>query len=330
MDEATSTGLAMPFLSLRGGGRMPALGMGTWRGSPQAIEAAVRSALALGYRHFDCSPIYGNEAAIGEALATAIAAGEVRRDQLWITSKLWNDAHHPDDVAPALAKTLEDLKLDWLDLYLVHWPVVLRRGCRFPRSGRDFIDLQRLPLEQTWSAMEILRRHGLCRHIGVSNLSRVKLSRLIERVEWKPEVNQIERHPYLQQPELMAFCQSQDVQVTAYSPLGSPGTRSLLHGFLTPNLLKDPTILRIASVHQASAAQVLLAWGLQQRTAVIPKSMQPARQACNLAAPRLFLNPSELREMAALDRGHRFSSGRYWTIPGSPYSQANLWDGEAR
>lgn len=132
MDEATSTGLAMPFLSLRGGGRMPALGMGTWRGSPQAIEAAVRSALALGYRHFDCSPIYGNEAAIGEALATAIAAGEVRRDQLWITSKLWNDAHHPDDVAPALAKTLEDLKLDWLDLYLVHWPVVLRRGCRFP------------------------------------------------------------------------------------------------------------------------------------------------------------------------------------------------------
>ncbi len=145
------------------------LGLGTWNAPPGEVGQAVHAALRLGYRHIDCAAIYGNEAEIGAALQAAIDEGVVTREQLWITSKLWNNAHAPEAVEPALKQTLADLRLDHLDLYLIHWPVAFRPGVRMPETAEDLIALEELPLAATWAAMEAAVEKGLCRHIGVSN-----------------------------------------------------------------------------------------------------------------------------------------------------------------
>jgi len=284
------------------------------------VAGAVTAALELGYRHFDCASIYGNEAEIGESLKQAFAAGRLQRDQLWITSKLWNDCHAPEDVRPALERTLADLGLATLDLYLIHWPVAHRHGVMMPQQASDQLSLEQRPIAATWRAMEALVRAGLVRHIGVSNFSQAKLATLLAGAELAPEVNQVERHPYLQQPELLAFCQANAIQLTAYAPLGSPPA-----GASSP-LLGDPVISAIAVAHGSSAAQVLLAWGIACGTAVIPKSVHPQRLAANLAAAQLSLSATELAEITALDRGERFIGGGFWDLPGGTYNLANLWD----
>jgi alcohol dehydrogenase (NADP+) len=299
---------------------MPALGLGTWKAAPGEVGQAVGTALELGYRHIDCAAIYGNEAEIGAALAGALSSGVVRREQLWITSKLWNDCHAPEQVRPALERTLADLQLDQLDLYLIHWPVVHTRGVLMPSQASDQIPLAQLPLEQTWSAMEALVDAGLVRHIGVSNSSAAKLAALLPHCRIRPAMNQIERHPWLQQHDLLAFCYQHGIAVTAYSPLGSPAA-----GGPAP-LLNEPTIKAIAAGHGASSAQVLLAWGIACGTTVIPKSVQRERLAANLAAAQLQLSPEELAQINALDRHHRFVDGSFWELPGGPYTRANLWD----
>jgi alcohol dehydrogenase (NADP+) len=309
-----------PTLSLTGGAPMPSLGLGTWKSSPGTVGTAVRTAIELGYRHIDCAAIYGNEAEIGAALASAQRDGVVRREELWITSKLWNDCHSPEQVRPALAQTLADLQLEQLDLYLIHWPVVHRHGVVMPSVAADQIALEQLPLRETWSAMEALVDAGLVRHIGVSNCSAVKLNGLLPHCRIRPVMNQIERHPWLQQNALLSFCQQQGIAVTAYSPLGSPAAGGPLP------LLSEPVISAIATAHDASPAQVLLAWGLACGTAVIPKSVQDARLAANLAAAQLKLSPAELEQIATLDRHHRFVDGSFWELPQGPYTQANLWD----
>ena len=199
-----------------------ALGLGTWKSSPGEVGGAVRTALELGYRHIDCASIYGNEAEIGQALAGAFRDGVVQRDQLWITSKLWNDCHAPEDVRPALLRSLSDLQLEQLDLYLIHWPVVHRHGVVMPEQAADQIPLEQLPLSQTWGAMEALVEEGLVRQIGVSNCSAAKIAALLPQARHRPMVNQVERHPWLQQNALLQLCQREGIGLTAYSPLGSP------------------------------------------------------------------------------------------------------------
>ncbi|MEB3321929.1 MAG: aldo/keto reductase [Synechococcaceae cyanobacterium] len=309
-----------PHRLLHDGTAMPALGLGTWRMEPAQARDVIRTALDLGARHIDCAAIYGNEAAIGEALAARLRGGELNRDQLWITSKLWNDCHAPGQVRPALERTLGDLQLAHLDLYLIHWPVAHRHGVLIPERAEDQISLEQQPLADTWGAMEDLLEAGLVRQIGVSNFSLAKLAALASTARIMPAVNQVERHPWLQQNALLHQCRERGVVLTAYAPLGSGAS---IGG---QSLLEDPQILSIAAAHGASAAQVLIAWGLACGTAVIPKTVHAGRLAENLAAAELQLGNDELAAIAALDRHHRFIEGSFWTLPGGPYTLANLWD----
>jgi len=312
----------MPKLNFRHGDAMPALGLGTWRLPPEQTTATVRIALDLGYRHIDAAAIYGNEAQIGAALKGAIDAGNVQRQELWITSKLWNDCHQPEEVRPALERTLEDLGLEQLDLYLMHWPVAQRRGVAMPSSAADQYGLAQVPLAATWAAMEDLVAAGLTRHIGVSNFSRTKLMALAAKARIQPEVLQVERHPLLQQNDLLSYCHTSGIQLTAYAPLGATSdTRP-------PVVLQHPVVVAIAAERQITPAQVLLAWGIGCGTAVIPKSVHPERLAENLAAAAMGLNEDQMTRLVAIDGGQRLIDGRFWCLEDGPYTMANLWDGE--
>jgi alcohol dehydrogenase (NADP+) len=316
----------MIYFDLVGGGRMPALGLGTWKSDPGVVGDAVREAIRIGYRHFDCAPIYGNEDEIGQALATAMDTGEVSREDLWVTSKLWNFNHLKGDVVPGLRKTLSDLRLDYLDLYLVHWPVAHKPGVVFPESPEDFLSLEQAPLTDTWAGMEDALNAGLCRYIGVSNFSIRKIADLLQSATIPPAVDQVECHPYFPQRELLAYCRQQGMVLTAYSPLGSADRPARIKRENEPGLLQDPVILGVAAKRGLSAAQVMIAWALQRGTSVIPKSSNPARLAENFAAADAHLEDDDMAAIDALDRGFRYVDGSFWCPEGSPYSLKNLWD----
>jgi alcohol dehydrogenase (NADP+) len=316
----------MHTFSLPSGDRIPGLGLGTWKSAPGAVYGAVKEALAAGYRHIDCAPIYQNEPEIGQAVAEALESGLVTRRDLWLTSKLWNDAHAPEQVQPALEKTLADLKVDHLDLYLIHWPVLFKPGVMFARRSEDYLTLEELPISTTWQALETCVAKGLVRNIGACNFSIKKLDALCRVANLQPAMNQIELHPYLQQEAMLAFCKSKNILVTAYSPLGSGDRPAGMKKNNEPNLFDNPIIQRIAIKHGASPAQVLLAWGMGRNTVVIPKSTNPERLRLNLAATDLTLDAQDMADIASMDRGYRFVDGSFFTGTGSPYTLDTLWD----
>lgn len=305
---------------------MPLLGLGTWKAAPGEVGAAVREAIRLGYRHIDCASVYANEPEVGAAIRAAIDAGEVRREELWITSKLWCNAHGRENVAPALRRTLADLQLEWLDLYLVHWPVPIKPGVAFPASAADLLPPESVPLTDTWAGMEAVLELGLTRHIGVSNVSSRKLQDLLASAHRRPEVNQVERHPLLQQPQLLADCAAAGVHVTAYSPLGSGDRPATLKRSDEPVLLENPVIGTIAAEHGCSPAQVLIAWQLQGGLSTLPKSVNPQRLRENLAAAELQLTPADLERIAGLEQHRRLVDGSFWLLEGGPWTLQRLWD----
>ena len=315
----------MKSLVLSSGTKMPALGLGTWKSEADEVYRAVRSAIEVGYRHIDCAAIYQNEEAVGRALSDAFQTGDVTREELWVTSKLWNDSHAPEHVRPALEKSLRKLQLDELDLYLVHWPVALRHGVALPTGPEDFIPLSEIPLESTWEAMLKACARGFTREIGVSNFSKGMIEKVSKATGQTPAVNQIELHPYLQQDALLAACKELGVAVTAYSPLGSPDSAAMMGRRDEVLLTEHPIICQIAEAHEATPGQVLIAWALARETSVIPKSVHPGRIAENWGARDLDLTPADMTAIAALDRHDRKVDGSFWFL-GETYSPKTLWD----
>ena len=315
----------MRTLSFDNGDTLPMIGLGTWKSAPGDVYEAVNYALDTGYRHLDCASIYGNEAEVGRALSESFEEGVVARDDVWVTSKLWNDAHRPEHVRPALEETLEDLQIDTLDLYLMHWPIALKRGTGMPESPDDFLSLDEVPLSETWAAMEELVDEGLVRHIGVSNFNIPNLQHLFDVADHAPEMNQVELHPYLQQRDLLDFCREHDLPVTAYSPLGSKDRPEGMKAEDEPLLLEDPTINEIADRHDASPGQVLISWALHRDTVVIPKSVTPSHIDENLAAADLSLTDDNMDAIAELDRNRRYVRGEFWAMEGSPYTMDDIW-----
>jgi alcohol dehydrogenase (NADP+) len=308
------------------GNSIPALGLGTWKSDDGQAYYAVKEAIRIGYRHFDCAFRYDNQEEIGQAFNESFQSGILDREELFITSKLWNNAHFPEHVLPALKQTLDELKLKYLDLYLMHWPVAIKPEIGFPVKGDDFVPIREIPIIETWRALEECVDAGLVKHIGVSNFSVKKLGRLIVEARIKPAANQIELHPLLQQNNLVGYCQEQGVHVTAYCPLGSRDRPARLIKDNDPDLLKHPVILEIAGKRGCSAAQVLINWAIQRGTSVIPKSANPERLKQNFDAQKVSLSPSDMNSIASLDKHFRFISGELWTMEGSPYTLKELWD----
>lgn len=284
------------YYELPSGVHMPTLGLGTWMSKPEEIEMAIKSACGCGYRHFDCAKIYGNEKDIGKVFNLCFTKGQHKREDLFITSKLWNTDHHPKDVHKACLNSIQDLQCNYLDLYLMHWPVAMKETKFEPP-----VEVDRVSVHETWSAMEKLVDDGLVKNIGVSNFSGAMLVDLLSYCRIKPAVLQIENHPYLPQNELISFCKSQNIVVTGYSPLGHPNMPKEMIGNQEQRDLRDQQIVKdMAAHHNKTTAQILLRWNLQRGLVVIPKSVSPERIKENFGVFDFKLNNSEMDKISHL------------------------------
>ncbi len=294
----------MKYVTLNTDYKMPVIGLGTWKSAEEKIYQAVRWAIKAGYQHVDCAAVYGNEETVGQALHDAVAEGDIERKNLFVTSKLWNTAHKPADVRPALEQSLKDLQTDYLDLYLIHWPIA-----EDPLSG-EALDI---PQEETWAEMEKAQKDGLVRSIGVSNFTQTKLKDLMDKAEIMPAVNQVEIHPYLAQNDLVEFCRENQIVVTAYAPLGSGDRPDTMKEAGEPSLLADQVVAEIAKKNSATPAQVLIAWGLTRGLVEIPKSVQFDRIEENLGALNVTLDDDDMKRLNAIDETFRFVTGKNLT-----------------
>ncbi|MCT4648116.1 MAG: aldo/keto reductase [Carboxylicivirga sp.] len=315
----------MQTLNLNGH-QLPILGLGTWKSARGEVYTAIKEAIKIGYRHIDCASIYANEKEVGKALKEVIDEGIVTREELWITSKLWNNMHGEENVVEALQKTLNDLQLEYLDLYLIHWPVAQRKLFVSASKAKHFLSLEEMPITNTWKGMEKAVELGLTKTIGVSNFSVKKLEDLVANSKIKPVINQVEIHPYFQQNDLVDYCQANNIHVMAYSPLGSSDRPAGLKAEDEPVLLEDTSIKELANKKGISVAQTILAWDIHRGISVIPKSVNPARLKQNLEAADITLTNEEAAIINEIDLNRRYVDGSFWEVPEGPYTVQNLWD----
>lgn len=304
-------------IALRTGAQLPAVGFGFWKVDRDIAANVTRQAIHAGYRHLDCACDYGNETEIGQGVKQAISEGICSRDGLWITSKLWNTYHRAEHVRMACKKSLTDLGLDQLDLYLIHFPIAQKfvpfdvrypPGWFFdPDAENPRMEEDRVPIHETWRAMESLVDDGLAKHIGVCNFGTSLLRDLLSCARIRPTVLQVESHPLLAQTNLLRYCQQEQIAFTAFSPLGAASYHSLGMASRSESLLDNPIIQCIGLDAGKSAAQVLLRWGIQRGTAVIPKTSNPERMAENLNLFDFELSPADMDAISGLDRGRRFN-----------------------
>lgn len=291
---------------------IPLVGLGTWKANPGEVRKAVEVALKCGYRHVDCASIYKNEHEVGDALEHVFRTTTLVREDVFITSKVWNDMHKYEQILPAVQKSLRDLKSDYLDLYLIHWPVT--------DSNTRYIDP---PIEVTWRAMERLVDIGAVRAIGVSNFSIKKLKHILSFCKIKPAVCQVEIHPYWRQTEIIEFCEQNKIHVTAYSPLGSPDSASVL-GRTGPNLMDDAAVKQVVASDEnnKNIGQVLVRWALQTRpkSSVLVKSINPERIKSNLDVFNWQLSKDSIATLSNLPTQKRMVDGSFFKL------EYDLWD----
>ncbi|KAK1624430.1 NADP-dependent oxidoreductase domain-containing protein [Colletotrichum phormii] len=286
--------------TLNTGAKIPAVGFGTWQAGAHEVERAVETALRSGYRHIDCAAIYRNEAEVGEG----IRKSGVPRSEIFVTGKLWNTKHAPEDVESGVDKTLKDLGTDYLDLFLMHWPVAFKPSDKwFPIDSNGVFELADIDPAETWAAMEKLVQSGKVRAIGVSNFTKQRIEDLLTKTKTVPAVNQIEAHPYLQQPDLLEFCKSKGIQLAAYSPLGNNQTGE-------PRTVDDPLVGELGKKLGIDGGQLLAIWGVQRGTVVLPKSVTPSRIESNFKVQEL---PADaFAQLNGLERNKRFNWQTRW------------------
>ena len=320
----------IPKRTLYTGAKMPAIGLGTFGSdhvTPTQVAEAVKGAANVGYRHFDCASVYGNEAEVGESLESILANG-VKREEIWVTSKLWNDKHGEDQVIGSCRKSLTDLRLRFLDLYLVHWPFPNFHppGCDVGSRSSDARPYIHAEYMKTWRQMEELVDLGLVRHLGTSNMTVPKLELVLRDARIKPAVNEMELHPHFQQSELFRFVVENGIQPVGYCPIGSPGRpeRDRTPEDTVPT--EDPVINKIAHRHGIHPAVVCIKWAIQRGQTPIPFSVNPRNYLANLhgAAGERF-TPEEMQDIASIDRNCRLIKGQVFLWKHGQ-TWEDLWD----
>ncbi|XP_060068295.1 1,5-anhydro-D-fructose reductase-like [Ylistrum balloti] len=291
---------------LQSGNVMPAVGLGTYapkQGEDEVITA-VKIGVRAGYRHLDCAAIYRNERAVGHAIKELIIEDTIKREDLFVTSKLWNTCHRPDLVRSSLKKSLYDLGLTYLDLYLIHWPMGLQEGGEFiPKDEDGTVLFSDVDFVETWKALEDCVDEGLVKDIGLSNFNSQQISQILDIAHIPPSNNQIEIHLHLANSKLIQFCQEKGISVTAYSPLGSPGNKTV---HFTQSL-QEPVVLDIAQKKGKTPAQIILRFLLQKKTCVIPKSVSPSRVIENFQIFDFELGSDEVNKLESLNKNYRLN-----------------------
>ncbi|KAJ3446347.1 hypothetical protein M0813_08015 [Anaeramoeba flamelloides] len=305
------TGLSKNFI--------PSVGLGTWALQTEKAQEVIRNALKVGVRHIDCAFAYQNENEVGAGIQRGLQENGLSREDIFVTSKLWNTYHHRDRVEECCLKSLEALKLDYLDLYLVHWPIAFRPGKElYPKDENERMLLEKgVTLSETMHAMEKLKKKGLVKRIGVSNFGFEQILDLLQQ-NIQIEMNQIELHPFLPRNELVDWCLQQGICVTAYSPFGSPDFQ--LRPKNSPELIHNPSISRIAKKHNCSANEVLLSWAVNRREKgmiVIPKSENIKHIKSNLLAPqKIKLDEQDFKDITNIGINHRYlQPSKFWNLP---------------
>lgn len=322
---------SVPHQRCYSGAEIPCIGLGTFgsdRITAEEIAGAVKEAIALGYRHIDCASVYGNEAEIGRVLREVLSSGLVKREDLWITSKLWNDKHGEGDVQASCAQSLKDLRLDYLDLYLVHWPFPNFHppGCSVTsrsESAKPYIHANYM---KTWHQMEELVKAGLVKHIGTSNMTVPKLKLLLADAQILPACNEMELHPHFQQPELFEYVKRNNIVPIAYSPIGSPGRPERDR---TPDDtvdITDPLIISLAEKYGVHPAAICLKWAIKRGQIPIPFSTNRKNIRSNLdAVVSAQLSDKELNQISAIDKNCRLIKGQVFLWRDNQDWQ-DLWD----